>query len=71
MVVIQAWRCDFIKIVELFYSPVRNIFPRISSHDLPYPRTTKRQCLSQVSLVAFVSDFSVAPAEILASNILL
>ena len=32
------------KTVELFYSPVRNIVPRISLHDLPYHRTM-RKCL--------------------------
>ena len=37
-------------VVESFYSPVRNIFPRISLHDLPCHRTMKRQCMSQVSL---------------------
>ena len=33
---------------ELFYSPVRSIFRRISLHDLPYHRTMKK-CLRQVS----------------------
>ena len=28
--------------VELFCSPIRNIFPRISSHDLPCHRTMKK-----------------------------
>ena len=42
--------------VELFCSPVRNIFPRISLHDLTYHRTMTK-CLRQVSQskVAFVS----------------
>ena len=35
--------------VELFCSPVRNIFPSISLHDLPY-HNTMRKCLLQVSL---------------------
>ena len=35
-------------VVELFCSPVRNIVPRISLHDLPYLRTMKK-CVRQVS----------------------
>ena len=35
--------------VELFGSPVRSIFPRISLHDLPYHKTM-RNCSRQVSL---------------------
>ena len=37
------------KVVETFCSPVRNIFPRISLHDLPYHRTM-RKCVLQISL---------------------
>ena len=35
-------------LVEFFRSPVRNLSPRISLHDLPY-RWTMRTCLRQVS----------------------
>ena len=48
---------------QLFHAKVPNIFPRISSHDLPCHKTMKRLCQSQVS------NFSMAPAEILDSNI--
>ena len=41
-VVIKAWHCNFYFVVELFCSPVRNIFPPISSHDLPCHRTMKK-----------------------------
>ena len=48
---------------QLFHAKVPNIFPHISSHDLPCHKTMKRLCLSQVS------NFSMLPAEILDSNI--
>ena len=40
--VIHAWCCDFVKIVESFYLQVRNIFPHISLRDLPCHRTMKK-----------------------------
>ena len=50
--VFKARSCNF---VQLFYSPICNIAPHISLHDLPYPGTMIR-CLRQVSLnkVAFL-----------------
>ena len=46
LMVIHAWRRDFV----LFYSPVRNILPRISLRDLPCRRTKKIWFLHEVSL---------------------
>ena len=53
--------------LALFCLPVRNIFPRISSRDLPCRRTKKILFLHQVSL-KLVGSFSLAPADILDSN---
>ena len=49
--VLRLW-----KAVELFCSPLRNIFPRISLHDLPYHRIM-RKCLRLIpqSQAAFLS----------------
>ena len=52
-------------VVESFCLQVRNMLPRISSHDLPFRRTV-RKCMRQVSRSKVV--FSVAPAGILDSN---
>ena len=38
-------------IAQLFYSQVRNVFPHISLHDLPWHRTKKILFLHQVSLM--------------------
>ena len=59
--------------VELFCSPVRNIFPRISLHGLP-KRKTLRKCLRQVSQnkVAFCSssrDSGFEHAPVIVHNI--
>ena len=57
---------------SVVFSQVRNIFPRISLHDLPCHRTMKIHCLSEVSLEqTLLVIFFKAPAEFLDSNILL
>ena len=48
---------------------VRNTFPHISSRDLPCHKTKKILFLHQVFPEAQVGSFSLAPAEILDSNI--
>ena len=56
-------------IVASFYFTVHNnIVPRTSLHDLPYRKTMKK-CWRQVSRNRVV--FSVAPADILGSNMFL
>ena len=58
-------------IARLFYSQVRNIFPRISLHDLPYHRTMKISFRHQVSAWLLFLAFFIAPAEIMDSNMVL
>ena len=56
------------KAVELLCLPVRNIFQRISLHDLPYHKTIIAASFPE----AVISGcFSTPPAEILDSNMLL
>ena len=55
-------------VVESFCSPVRNIFPRNSLHDLPCHRDHEEMFAPSFSEQG---SFSVAPAEILDSNIFL
>ena len=56
-------------IVESFDSQIRIIFPHISLRDLPCHRTNKILFLDQVFPEALVGSFSLAPKEILDSNI--
>ena len=53
-------------VVESFCSPTHNIVPHISWHDLPCLLTTKKYADFPEQ-----SNFSVAPAEILDSNMVL
>ena len=48
-----------------YFLPIRNIFPRISLHDLPYNRIMKKYENSEYG------SFSVPPAEIRDSNMAL
>ena len=55
--------------VELCHSPIRNILPRIFLHDIPCHRTPEDIISASSFLVASFWYFSVAPTEILDSNI--
>ena len=66
VVVIDAWSIYFVELLCRLVCQTHNIVPHISLHDPPYRRTTKRY-----TDFPSMGNFSVAPAEIQDSNMVL